>query len=339
MDEVAVSVVAPCYNEELVLAEFHRRVTVVCAALGVPYEIVLVNDGSRDRTWTMMQELATRDLNLVCVNLARNHGHQLALTAGLHVCRGRRILLIDADLQDPPELLPRMLERMESGADVVYGQRRKRAGETPFKRATAALFYRLVQRLAAVPIPRDTGDFRLMSRRALDVLLAMPERHRFLRGMVSWIGFRQEPLLYDRDPRFAGETKYTLRKMMRFGLDAVTGFSVKPLALASFAGLLAGALGGMLGVCALGSLLAGGNSAGWLGLAALIALLAGVQLVALGVLGEYLGRLYEESKGRPLFIIEQIVGRRSVAADSRPITIPLASGKASSPDPTESKVA
>jgi dolichol-phosphate mannosyltransferase len=318
MDEVTVSVVAPCYNEEPALAEFHRRVTAVCAALGVRYEIVLVNDGSRDQTWAIMQELAGRDPNLVCVNLARNHGHQLALTAGLQVCRGRRILLIDGDLQDPPELLPRMLKQMEAGADVVYGQRRKRAGETRFKRATAALFYRMVEKLANVPIPRDTGDFRLMSRRALDILLAMPERHRFLRGMVSWIGFRQEPLLYDRDPRHAGETKYTLRKMLQFALDAVTGFSVKPLAMASFAGLMVSALSGGLGLCALASKLTGGSAAGSLGLAALIALLGGVQLLALGIIGEYLGRLYEESKGRPLFIIEQIVGRQSVAVDSLP---------------------
>lgn len=338
MDEVEVSVVAPCYNEELVLPEFHRRVAAVCAAVGMSFEIVLVNDGSRDGTWAVMQELAARDPNLVCVNLARNHGHQLALTAGLHTCRGRRILIIDADLQDPPEMLPRMLEHLDAGADVVYGQRRKRAGETLFKRASAALFYRMVQRLASVPIPRDAGDFRLMSRRALDVLLDMPERHRFIRGMVSWIGFRQEPLLYDRDPRFAGETKYTLRKMLRFALDAVTGFSVKPLALASIVGAFSCAVALVLGLTAVTGWLIGGGSA-WVGLSALITMLAGVQLLAIGILGEYLGRLYEESKGRPLFVIEQIVGRvRSGGKAAR--TLPMTPGEGTRPsDVGSSRVA
>jgi dolichol-phosphate mannosyltransferase len=316
MDAVELSVVAPCFNEELVLPEFYRRVSAACAGTGLAYEVVLVNDGSRDGTWKVMEDLARKDPSLTCVNLARNHGHQLALTAGLYVCRGQRVLIIDADLQDPPELLPAMLARLEAGADVVYGQRRKRTGETLFKRATAALFYRLVERLASVPIPRDTGDFRLMTRRALEVLLAMPERHRFIRGMVSWIGFRQEPLLYDRDPRFAGETKYTLRKMLRFAADAVTGFSIKPLALASFVGLFACGAALVVGVAAVINGLLGGSLGGWLGLTSLVTLLAGVQLLALGILGEYLGRLYEESKGRPLFVIERIIGQGHPATEA-----------------------
>jgi len=307
MAEVDLSVVAPCYNEEFVLPEFHRRLSTVCRRLNLPSELVLVNDGSNDGTWATMLELARTDRRLVCVNLARNHGHQLALTAGLSACGGRRILIIDADLQDPPELLPEMLARLEAGADVVYGQRRRRAGESIFKRTTASLFYRLIERLSAVAIPRDTGDFRLMSRRVLDVLLAMPERHRFIRGMVSWIGFRQEPLLYDRDPRFAGETKYPLRKMLRFAVDAITGFSVKPLAFASLAGAGTSLVSSILFAAALASWLAGGTSGGWLAALAVATLLGGVQLLALGVMGEYLGRLYEQSKGRPLFLIERIV--------------------------------
>ena len=318
MTELYLSVVAPCYNEEAVLPEFHRRMSAVCASLHQPYELVLVNDGSRDKTWDRMMEVAARDPQVVCVSLARNHGHQLALTAGLSVCRGERILIIDADLQDPPELLLPMLESMDQGAEVVYGQRRRRQGESAFKLATAALFYRLVQRLSSVPIPCDTGDFRLISRRALDVLLSMPERHRFIRGMVSWIGFRYEPLLYDRDPRFAGETKYTLRKMLRFALDAVTGFSIKPLSIASFVGAFSCLAAFLLGTGAVGAWLMG-RTAGWLGLSALVTLLAGVQLMAIGILGEYVGRLHEESKGRPLFIIEQIVGRR---ASPMKLTIP-----------------
>lgn len=300
-----LSVVAPCYNEESSLPEFHRRVARVCQDLGRPYEIVLVNDGSRDATWDHMLTLSRQDPHLVCVNLARNHGHQLALTAGLHVCRGQRILVIDADLQDPPELLADMLRKMDEGVDVVYGQRRKRAGETFFKQASAALFYRFISRLSTVHIPVDTGDFRLMSRRVLDHFLAMPERSRFIRGMVSWIGFRQEPVLYDRDPRFAGETKYTLGKMLKFATDAVTAFSIKPLQWASFLGAATGLLGLACLFAALGTFFWEGPT-GLLTILAAIGIVGGSQLLSLGILGEYLGRLYEQSKGRPLFLIDRI---------------------------------
>jgi len=227
----ALSIVVPCFNEEACLPTLHERLTAAArGAAGDDYEIVLVNDGSRDSTWPIMRRLADEDPHVVGVNLSRNHGHQLALTAGLDLCRGEVILIIDADLQDPPELLPQMLETMRrDGADVVYGVRRSRAGETPFKRATAHGFYRLLSRATEVDIPLDAGDFRLMSRRALDALLAMPEQARFIRGMVAWIGFKQAPFTYDRDRRFAGETKYPLRKMIRFAFDALTGFSSAPL--------------------------------------------------------------------------------------------------------------
>ena len=206
--------------------------------MGEDYELVLVNDGSKDTTWSMMRELAASDPRLVAVDLSRNHGHQLALTAGLDLARGETILIIDADLQDPPELLGDMLAAMrDKAADVVYGVRSSRAGETRFKRATAAAFYRLLANATEVDIPLDAGDFRLMSRRALDALLAMPEQARFIRGMVAWIGFRQVPFAYQRDERFAGVTKYPLSKMIRFALDALTGFSSAPLKLASHAGL------------------------------------------------------------------------------------------------------
>jgi glycosyltransferase involved in cell wall biosynthesis len=301
-----LSVVAPCYNEELSLPEFHRRVATVCQRVGLPFEIVLVNDGSQDRTWEIMRLLSRMDPHLVCVNLARNHGHQLALTAGLSVCQGQRIMVIDADLQDPPELLPDMLQMMDEGVDVVYGQRRKRAGETWFKKASASLFYRVIASLASVPIPMETGDFRLMSRRVLEAFLSMPERNRFIRGMVSWIGFRQEPLLYDRDPRFAGKTKYTLAKMLSLATDALTGFSIKPLQWASYLGFftcLVG-LGCLTGAAA--TTVLGHGSSGLLLLMAFMGLLGGVQLLGMGILGEYLGRLYEQSKGRPLFLIDRI---------------------------------
>ena len=223
---------------------------------------------------------------------------------------GERILIIDADLQDPPELLPEMWRIMDHGVDVVYRQRRSREGETVLKLATASLFYRLTERLADVPLPRDVGDFRLMSRRALDVLLAMPERHRFIRGMVSWIGFRQEPLIYDRAARFVGTTKYPFRKMLSFAADAITSFSIKPLALASWLGIASGLLAVVLVFYSLVSWLGWfGQPAvtGWTSLMAAVAFLGSVQLLVLGIFGEYLGRIYEQSKNRPLFIIEHIV--------------------------------
>ena len=302
-----ISVVVPCFNEEQVLPELCRRLVGVCQQLGTSYEIILINDGSKDRTWEQLRHLAKTNPHLVLVNLSRNHGHQLALSAGLSVCAGQRVLIIDADLQDPPELLPAMLGLMDQGADVVYGQRRQRAGETFFKRFTARLFYRIIRRLTDTPIPVDTGDFRLMSRRALDVLLRMPERHRFIRGMVSWIGFNQQPILYDRCARFAGETKYPFRKMLRFAIDAVTAFSIKPLALASYTGFVAAVFAMVLLCYSFVSWLRGGTVAGWTSIMAGVALLGSVQLLVLGIFGEYLGRLYEQSKGRPLFIIEQVV--------------------------------
>jgi dolichol-phosphate mannosyltransferase len=305
MDEPYLSVVAPCYNEEAALPEFYRRVTAVCRDMGVDYEIVLVNDGSRDKTWDIMRTLAKDDPQVVSVNLSRNHGQQLALTAGLSVCRGQRILIIDADLQDPPELLPAMVERIDAGADVVYGQRRHRKGESRFKLATSAMFYRLISSLSTVKLPLDTGDFRLISRRVLDAFLAMPERSRFVRGMISWIGYRQEALPYDRDARYAGETKYPLRTMLKLAVEAITGFSTKPLHFASFAGaatvllaLLMIAFGAVRWLTGTGEAML--MIVGWL------TLLGGVQLLGQGVLGAYVAQLSEQSKGRPLFLIDRI---------------------------------
>jgi len=305
-DAPQLSVVAPCYNEQDGLEEFYRRVRGVLDGLAQPAEIVLVDDGSSDGTWAVLRRLAEADPSVVLVKLSRNHGHQLALTAGLSICRGRRVLILDADLQDPPELLPQMLAAMDRGADVVYGQRRKRAGEGAFKRGTAFAFYRFVNWLSDTRIPPDTGDFRLLSRRALDALLSMPERHRFLRGMVSWVGFRQEAFLYDRDPRHAGTTKYPLRKMLRLALDAVTSFSTRPLRLATILGGLTGLFGLGLLIYVFVSYLVGRTVGGWTSLLGTVAILGSIQLFILGLQGAYLGRLYEEAKGRPLFIIESI---------------------------------
>lgn len=305
---IEISVVAPCFNEEAVVEQFYLRMARVCGDLNRPYEIILVNDGSRDGTWQKMLDLAKQNTSLVCVNLSRNHGHQLALTAGLSVCRGDRVLIIDADLQDPPELLPKMLQKMsDESADVVYGQRDSRVGESAFKLLTASVFYRGIGWLADTPIPRDTGDFRLMSRRSLDALLKMNERHRFIRGMVSWIGFKQVPIHYKRDARAAGQTKYPFKRMLRFALDAVTSFSVKPLRMASVLGAATGSFAMMLIAYAVLSWLIGRAVSGWTSLMSVVAFLGSIQLLVLGVIGEYLGRLYEQSQGRPLFIIEQIV--------------------------------
>jgi dolichol-phosphate mannosyltransferase len=313
-----LSVVAPCYNEEQGLPEFARRVLGVCRAIGRPFEVVLVNDGSKDRTWEALLALAAATPELVCVNLSRNHGHQLALSAGLSVCRGERVLILDADLQDPPELLPQMLELMDGGADVVFGQRRTRAGETRLKLLTSAAFYRFIGALADVPIPRDTGDFRLISRRALDHLVAMPERHRFIRGMVSWIGFKQVALLYERDARFAGRSGYSYRKLLRLALDGVTGFSTKPLTWASTIGFAFALLAVALFVYSLVGWLVFKTAPGWASIMAGVSLLGSVQLFVLGIFGEYLGRLYDQSKGRPLFIIESVVGGGSRAEGEPP---------------------
>ncbi len=302
-----LSVVVPCFNEEEVLPEFHRRMTNVCRDLDVPYEIVLVNDGSRDGTWETMLQMGRTDPHVVCVNLARNHGQALALSAGLSVCQGQRVHVIDVDLQDPPELLPDMMLRMDEGVDVVYGQRRRRAGESWLKLATASLFYRTISKLANVPIPVDTGDFRLMSRRVVDVLLAMPERHRFVRGMVSWIGFRQESLPYNREARFAGETKWPMRKLWRLAIDAITSFSMKPLQFAGIAGMITVLLGLGLLTAGVVPLLAGGAIDGMLLLAGWMTLIGGTQLLSQGILGEYVGRLSEQSKGRPLFLIDSVL--------------------------------
>ena len=310
-----LSIVVPCFNEEACLPALHERLTAAARdAAGEDYEIVLVNDGSRDGSWAIMQRLAESDPRLVAVNLSRNHGHQLALTAGLDLCRGSRIFIIDADLQDPPELLTGMLAAMEAeSADVVYGVRKSRAGETAFKRATAHGFYRLLSRATEVDIPLDTGDFRLMSRRALDALLAMPEQARFIRGMVAWIGFKQIAFPYDRSERFAGTTKYPLGKMIRFALDALTGFSSAPLKLASHAGL-ALSIGSVLLILYIAyAWSAGRNVPGWTSLMLIVVVLGAIQMFVLALMGEYIGRLYNESKRRPLYIVQDIEGggRRS----------------------------
>lgn len=322
MKEVSLSVVVPCYNEQDGILELHRRVSAVCqACVGDDYELLLVNDGSKDGTWKTMKELARTDAQIVAVNLSRNHGHQLALSAGLQTCRGRRVFVIDADLQDPPELLPAMMARIDDGCDVVFGQRIKRQGETVFKKASAYVFYRFLDRLIDIEIPADTGDFRLMTRRAVDILNRMPEHHRFIRGMVSWIGLRQEALKYERAARFAGETKYPVRKMIRLAVDAITGFSVRPLRLASYSGVCFALLTLVLLAYILVNYFSGRSVEGWTSLAAIMLALGSVQLLVVGVLGEYLGRIYIESKGRPLFIVDEVFRSGEKVADQNVLQV------------------
>ncbi len=311
MQRPALSIVIPCYNEADCLATLHARVAAAArAAVGEDFEILLINDGSRDDSWRIMQRLSEDDPHLVAINLSRNHGHQLALTAGLDLCIGEQVLIIDADLQDPPELLTDMRRTMaEQEADVVYAVRRKRAGETLFKRVTAAVFYRLLDRLTDTTIPLDTGDFRLMSRRALDALLSLPEQARFIRGMVAWIGFRQVPFAYDRAERHAGETNYPIGKMVRLALDAVTGFSTAPLRFASHASvMLAGASLLLLFYIGWGYF-RGSPVQGWTSTMLVVVVLSAIQMFVLGMIGEYLGRLYVESKRRPLYLVADVAGQ------------------------------
>jgi glycosyltransferase involved in cell wall biosynthesis len=304
---IRLSVVVPCFNEQDVLREFERRMCHVCDKVAPgQYEIVLVNDGSRDSTGDIIAEMAHRNHTMVGVELSRNFGHQIALTAGLSFARGQIILVIDADLQDPPELLPDMLKLLNEGANVVYGKRARRQGETGFKLRTAKLFYRVLERLTDFPIPIDTGDFRLMDRKTLLTFLSMPEQYRFIRGMIAWIGLRQVELLYDRRERYAGETKYTLRKMVFFALDAITGFSIAPLRLAFFLAIISISLAALVSAYSLFVWMIGTTVPGWTSLLLLFLLFSSIQLICISIVGEYVGRTYMQTKQRPLYVVKAV---------------------------------
>lgn len=309
----ALSAVAPCYNEAPGLPEFYRQLSAACrAAAGENYEIVLVNDGSKDGTGDLLRGLAAGDRRVVVVNLARNFGLQGALSAGLAQCTGERILVIEADLQDPPSLLAEMMARMDEGADVVYGQRRTRQGDTLFKKTATWLFYRQLRRLIDIDIPLDAGNFRLITRRVLDLLNAMPEQHRFFPGLVSWVGLKQVPVLYDRAPRFAGRSNQSLRKLLTLALDGFTGFSVLPLRIASYAGLLTGLIALAMLAYSIGSWLLNLAPPGWTSQTTIMLVIGSAQLVVLGIVGEYVGRLYMEAKRRPIYVIDSIVRQEAI---------------------------
>ena len=301
------SVIVPCYNEEAVLRETHKRLTQVLSRMDGEYEILYVNDGSRDKTPDILRQLSREDARVRCIHFARNAGHQMAVTAGLDYADGDAVVIIDADLQDPPEVIPEMAEKWKNGAQVVYGRRKARAGESAFKKATASAYYKILSWLTGGMVPRDTGDFRLVDRKAADAVRGMPEHARFLRGMFAWVGFRQEAVLYDRDKRFAGETHYPLKKMLKLAADGVFSFSFKPLKAITGLGV------GMLAVSLptlliLLILLCCGIGGGLWWLADLMLLLAGCILAAIGVTGEYIARIYDETRGRPLYIVADTQG-------------------------------
>ena len=301
------SVIVPCYNEEDCILETHRRLSAVMRGLDGGYEILYINDGSRDKTAEMLDDLADNDSSVRVIHFARNAGHQIAVSAGLDYAKGGAVIIIDADLQDPPEVIPEMVSRWKAGAQVVYGQREKRAGESRFKLLTARWYYRLLRKLAGDIFPRDTGDFRLADRKVVDVIKAMPEHARYLRGMFAWAGFRQEALLYERDKRFAGQTHYPLKKMLKLAANGVVSFSEKPLLWPLWAGLICLSVAGLLLISLL-ILLILGKPAGGLLFYTVFALGIGLVLTALGILGAYLARVYEEVKGRPLYVVARTKG-------------------------------
>jgi glycosyltransferase involved in cell wall biosynthesis len=301
------SIVAPAYNEQEVLEEFHRRVSAVMQGLGAEYEIVLVNDGSRDATLWLMRMLQAQDPRVSIVDLSRNFGKEIALTAGLDHAKGEVVVVLDADLQDPPELIPDMLARWREGYDVVYGVRTQRDGETWLKKATAKAFYRLIRRVSRVDIPQDTGDFRLMSRRVVAEMRGLREVHRFMKGLFAWVGFPACPLYYRRDARAAGDTKWNYWNLWNFAIEGITSFTVAPLKVATYFGLSIAILALAYGGFVVGKALLFGDSVkGYPSLMAVVLFLGGVQLLAIGVMGEYIGRIFNEVKARPLYLVNRL---------------------------------
>ncbi|MFO7681456.1 MAG: glycosyltransferase family 2 protein [Chloroflexota bacterium] len=301
------TIIAPVYNEEPVLPELHRRIAEVMDPLNEPWELILVDDGSRDRSASVIAELHAKDDRVKGISFSRNFGFQEAVTAGMHFSSGDAVVLTDADLQDPPEVIPEMISKWREGYDVVYGVRTEREGETWFKLVTAKVFYRLIHRITSVNIPLDTGDFRLMDRRVVDALGEMRERNRFLRGMVPWVGFKQTGVYFKREPRYAGEAKYSsFRRMFRFAMNAITSFSYVPLQLATYMGFFIASLSllAILIVIYL-RLFASQELTGQATTLVTVLFLGGIQLISLGIIGEYLGRIYDEVKARPLYLVQQ----------------------------------
>lgn len=319
------SFLVPLYNEEETLPELVRRLSFIANRLDASTEIVLVNDGSRDNSVALLRQFQQQDSRICYISLARNFGHQIAVTAGLHFVRGDVVVILDADLQDPPELIPEMILQWRSGFQVVYAQRRARAKESVWKRGFAFVFYRVLARLSDVEIPIDTGDFCLLDRSVVDVLNRMPERTRYLRGLRSWVGFRQVAVTFDRDPRFAGDVKYTFRKSFKLAISGIVSFSQVPLRLAMYVGLFAAFVALLMALLILYWRIFVPNSplAGFTMILVAIFFLGAVQLVSIGILGEYIGRIYEEVKGRPLYTVAEVSGFETLQPGSQDLEVKI----------------
>lgn len=303
---IKYSIVVPVYNEEEVIHETYRRLTEVMRSTKEAYELLFVNDGSRDRTAEIIKEYSEQDPAVVLLDFARNFGHQIAITAGMDYARGEAVVVIDADLQDPPELILEMIEKWKQGFDVVYAKRTKRKGETYFKKQTAAMFYRFLRAMTDIDIPLDTGDFRLLDRKVCNQMNSIQEKNRFVRGLVSWVGFKQIAVEYERDERLAGESKYPLKKMLKLSMDGITSFSYKPLKLASYAGVTLSGVGFIyLLVVVYLKLFTDSTITGWSSLIVIQLFFSGIILIILGMIGEYIGRIYDETKNRPLYIVRE----------------------------------
>jgi glycosyltransferase involved in cell wall biosynthesis len=306
-----LSIVIPAYNEDAVLPEFHRRVRSVLDGLSCEAEVIYINDGSTDHTLALLLELREQDKRVAVLDLSRNFGKEIALTAGLHQARGNAVIVIDADLQDPPELIPTLIKEWQNGYDVVYAKRARRDGETLFKKLSAAAFYRLMQRMSRIKLPEDTGDYRLLSRRAVDALNTLLEHHRFMKGLFTWIGYKQIAVLYDRDPRFAGETKWNYWRLWNLAIEGITAFTTAPLKFSTYIGLFTAFGAFLYGVYIMVRTIMFGNPvAGYPSLLVVMLFLGGVQLMSIGVLGEYIGRIFNETKQRPLYFINQYLPPR-----------------------------
>ncbi len=306
-----ISVVVPAYNEQEVITTFHERLTAVLNQLSLDREIVYVNDGSRDNTLAILKQLHGQDEHVCIVDLSRNFGKEIALSAGLEHAQGDAVIVIDADLQDPPELIPELIKEWQNGYDVVYARRTHREGETLLKRLTAALFYRVMRKVGSVQLPEDTGDFRLLSRRAVTALNSFKEHHRFMKGLFAWIGYKQKAVDYERDPRHAGQTKWNYWKLWNFAIDGITSFTIAPLKFATYIGMFTSLLAFLYGSYMIIKTLFYGNPVpGYPSLIVIVLFLGGVQLMAIGVLGEYIGRIFTETKRRPLYFVNELLSSR-----------------------------
>ncbi|MCC9294298.1 glycosyltransferase family 2 protein [Clostridium sp. WLY-B-L2] len=309
--DTVYSVVVPLYNEELVIDESYKRLKEIMDTTSEGYEIIFVNDGSRDRTREKTEKICSTDKNIKLVNFSRNFGHQPAITAGMRVSQGEAVIVIDADLQDPPEVIPEMIEKWKQGYDVVYGKRAKREGESFFKKLTAGVFYRLLKSMTSIDIPVDTGDFRLIDRKVCDVLNSLPEKNRYVRGLVSWIGYRQTYVEFIRQERFAGDTKYPLKKMFKLAFDGITSFSYKPLVMSGYLGGISFFIGIIMLIMGLiNSAAKGLELINFQFLISVDLIMFGIVLFCIGIIGQYIGRIFDECRGRPNYIIENIVNKR-----------------------------